>query len=83
MQTPIPIQFIVDNTLHRGYRDESGRFTLEQCNLSKANAADNLRELDGTAIVEVPRGTVKCQNCFVGDTFAEQETGAIGEGQIG
>jgi hypothetical protein len=63
MSTEFPeaILFVVDNRLHRGYRDKSGRFTLEQCNLSKASAANNLREL---AFDDPIEDYERCEHCF-------------------
>lgn len=59
------VYFMVDDTLHRGYRDESGRFTLEQCNLSKANQANNLDEIPDMEASEVNReGAELCGHCF-------------------
>jgi hypothetical protein len=61
-----PVYFEVGGKLHRGYRDESGRFTLEQCNLAKAAGAGNLDEIPDMEPSEVNReGTERCGWCFL------------------
>lgn len=61
--TPRPIYFEVDMKLHRGWEDDRGRFTLEQCNLAKANAVANLTPvfLDDLESFDADH---RCQNCF-------------------
>lgn len=68
--TATNIFLVTDNKLHRGYRDESGRFTLEQCNLAKAAEVDNLREFN--ADDKQPddwAGWEMCEHCFPGEDY--------------
>ena len=68
------IYLVVDEKLHRGFRDPSGRFTLEQCNLAKANEADNLEELiEGDVLREGFHDLAKCEHCFPNEARPAEE----------
>jgi len=58
---PTAVFFEVDMKLHRGWSDRSGRFTLEQCNLSKANAINNLQALTEAEAADI---VDRCEWCF-------------------
>jgi mRNA-degrading endonuclease toxin of MazEF toxin-antitoxin module len=63
-QTPTPaaILFEVEGKLHRGWRDRSGRFTLEQCNLDAANLARHVGDVSPENAGKVEN---RCLNCFL------------------
>lgn len=61
---PVPIRFTSEGKLHRGYRDPSGRFTLEQCNLSKSAASGDLTEVSDADLPAVEAAWDKCEHCF-------------------
>ena len=64
-EDPQRIYLLSEGKLHRGYRDGSGRFTLEQCNLSKANEANNLREFaEFEARPDDWDSHERCEYCF-------------------
>lgn len=61
---PEAIYFEVDMKLHRGWEDGAGRFTLEQCNLAKANAVANLTPVFPEDLESFDEEH-QCQHCFV------------------
>jgi hypothetical protein len=64
------VYLVTDDKMHRGYRDDSGRFTLEQCNLAKAAEVDNLREFPtGSEDVDYSGWTL-WEHCFPGEALA-------------
>ena len=58
MSYPQAIYIQVHGKLHRGWRDESGLFTLEQCNLDQSHVDG---EVDEERLGEFDD---RCQNCF-------------------
>lgn len=59
--SPQAIYFEVDGKLHRGWRDGSGRFTLEQCNLDAAFTARHVGDVTAEEATAIEN---RCQNCF-------------------
>ena len=65
IELPEHITLFSEGKMHRGYRDKSGRFTMEQCNLSKSNEAGELRVFgERDDLPDDWEEHARCEYCF-------------------